>query len=497
MIDLEKMINMPGYDLLGSYEAGLPVYKVNLRVRVRKKQSLSALSEFTLKLISLGVDSEKNISKALGLDSTFIESSLEQLNALQLIKAQIDPSQPIPVMQFSISAKGKEALNKTLMSSFDTLLPIQVDGLTGRYSAGNKDSRYWEGSELRKNGVFLLHGSTKARPSVEFLNADIHNLVSIFKNHQDDLGNSDQLIEVLEVLKSRLNFKVVNVLVFWNKQEEQIKLRVFEGYEPCPEYDNKLAERERNGSRVIPDDFLTPQSEFTPSNLTKDLKIDLSKLRREEAEFEKLFQEKELLSALTVEDEQPDSDIVTTRTKRIQELELALSELEKKQSSTRLLKASEHYMMLKKSLSQSRQYVLIISPWIKRNVVDEDMIRLIKDALERDVWVLIGYGMPLRPGEVKEDYIDGWVSNQFQIIQRQQKKNKLYYYYLETHEKILVCDDIFSVVTSLNWLSYRGDKGIRRETGTYTEDPKIVSDTIKVVLSGFKTLPEGFPINKS
>lgn len=53
------MINMPGYDLLGSYEAGLPVYKVNLRVRVRKKQSLSALSEFTLKLISLGVDSEK------------------------------------------------------------------------------------------------------------------------------------------------------------------------------------------------------------------------------------------------------------------------------------------------------------------------------------------------------------------------------------------------------------------------------------------------------
>lgn len=104
----------------------------------------------------------------MGLDSTFIESSLEQLNALQLIKAQIDPSQPIPVMQFSISAKGKEALNKTLMSSFDTLLPIQVDGLTGRYSAGNKDSRYWEGSELRKNGVFLLHGSTKARPSVEF-----------------------------------------------------------------------------------------------------------------------------------------------------------------------------------------------------------------------------------------------------------------------------------------------------------------------------------------
>ncbi|MCY3740956.1 MAG: hypothetical protein OXH00_08040 [Candidatus Poribacteria bacterium] len=41
----------------------------------------------------------------------------------------------------------------------------------------------------------------------------------------------------------------------------------------------------------------------------------------------------------------------------------------------------------------------------------------------------------------------------------------------ETHEKYVICDEIFCAWGSFNWLSYRGevDDGYRRETSYYSE----------------------------
>ena len=42
---------------------------------------------------------------------------------------------------------------------------------------------------------------------------------------------------------------------------------------------------------------------------------------------------------------------------------------------------------------------------------------------------------------------------------------------VETHQKFIVCDDLFCVSGSFNWLSYRGhpDRGYRLETSFYSE----------------------------
>ena len=47
-----------------------------------------------------------------------------------------------------------------------------------------------------------------------------------------------------------------------------------------------------------------------------------------------------------------------------------------------------------------------------------------------------------------------------------------------THEKVLVSDDKFMVVTSFNWLSFRGDPnfGFRQETGIYTESKDCIRE---------------------
>lgn len=45
-----------------------------------------------------------------------------------------------------------------------------------------------------------------------------------------------------------------------------------------------------------------------------------------------------------------------------------------------------------------------------------------------------------------------------------------------THEKVLIKDNEYMVITSFNWLSFKGspDKGFRQETGYYTESKEVI-----------------------
>ena len=46
-----------------------------------------------------------------------------------------------------------------------------------------------------------------------------------------------------------------------------------------------------------------------------------------------------------------------------------------------------------------------------------------------------------------------------------------------THEKVLIKDNEYMVITSFNWLSFKGDpnKGFRQETGYYTESKEAIN----------------------
>jgi hypothetical protein len=491
--ELDDIVKMPGYDLLGSYQAGIPFYKVKLKVKARKKQSLETLTEYVLKMIGLGIVTEEEICAALGVDNIYIRNALEHLSTLQLIKSETIFSTPGIDIRFSLTGKGREALDNTLTANFETFISLQVDGITGDLSPTFSNDGFIEGAELRKLGIWLLHTSGKVRPSLENLNDEISRIGPIYKAQQDESDNTDQLIEILEILRPWLVYKIVKVLVFQNRQKGELKLRVFDGFESVPDYDVRLTDRERNGGRVIPDDLLVKEIDHVPSNIYKELKINTNELQQQQDQIDKLVQEKKELEENDVKGFSPVSDIVTSRTKRIQELEMDLKSLQEKQATTRLITGAEHYRILKDALKKSNYSVIIISPWIKKDVVDEEMIKIMKDAIKRGIWIIIGYGMPLRYQEKKEDYIDEWVLDQFRQIQKQPQGNKLFLIWLgNTHEKLLISDHSFSVVTSYNWLSYRGDKGFRRETGTYSEDPKIVSEVLKHAMSGIKLEIPGF-----
>lgn len=488
LTELEQSQKMPGHDLVGSFEGGIPIYKAQLKVAAQKKQSIPTMSQFALRLIDIGINTEDEIAKALGIGSEFARISLGYLDLNELIARRFGLSNSNG-LSFVLSEKGKLAIRDALAATYITDFSVQVDGLTGEISDLD-ETLLNDSTELKKTGATPLHVTPGTKPTVETLTGDLTHLASMYSRQTEDPGADDQLIEILDVQRYWLKYKPVNILVFRNSTNRQIKLRVFEGYEPIPVYDERLTQRERNGGRVIPESMLIPAVDVgQPSASVLSLQPNVATLEQLDEELRKIENEKTSLRITVAEAAAPPS-VITSRTKRLQEVEEELSTLKEKQARARIVRTSEHRQILKEALESAKVRVIIIAPWINADAVDGEILTLIKHALKRGVSIAIGYGMP---DDRYEEAIRPKVARQFDEIQHLPEGNGLHLEWLRnTHAKILVCDERFSVVTSFNWLSYRGDRGFRQETGTYTEDPKLVKEAIREALTDFKSLPDGF-----
>jgi hypothetical protein len=153
--------------------------------------------------------------------------------------------------------------------------------------------------------------------------------------------------------------------------------------------------------------------------------------------------------------------------RRLEEAEAALS-----RSPVRLLEVHEHPDVLNEALSTAQDRLLIISPWIRAAVVNRPFLAELTACLDRGVKVAIGYGIDDRREPFPQDG-DAEVA----LAKLAQRYDQFRLTRLgDTHAKILVLDRRFVVVTSFNWLSFRGDpnRPFRDERGTLVAVPEEV-----------------------
>jgi phosphatidylserine/phosphatidylglycerophosphate/cardiolipin synthase-like enzyme len=113
---------------------------------------------------------------------------------------------------------------------------------------------------------------------------------------------------------------------------------------------------------------------------------------------------------------------------------------------------------------------MIISPWVRSDVVDGAFRQQLRDTLRRGVHVWIGYGINREGG-----YRRGPKGDADRDTERALKllADDFANFHLnrlgDTHAKVLICDSRFSIITSFNWLSFRGDVELefRDERGYY------------------------------
>lgn len=161
----------------------------------------------------------------------------------------------------------------------------------------------------------------------------------------------------------------------------------------------------------------------------------------------------------------------------------------------RLVRCHEHPGLLTRALTTSTTRLLVISPWVTHQVVDREFYSSLEDLLRKGVTVHIGYGLADKVDAAGKDKaqkptISPKAQQAFEDLQRRFPKFLLRFVG-NTHRKHLVCDDKFAVVSSFNWLSFRGDpkQKARDELGFLVTEPE---DVEKLFNDGIELLNRGY-----
>ena len=145
---------------------------------------------------------------------------------------------------------------------------------------------------------------------------------------------------------------------------------------------------------------------------------------------------------------------------------LAAAEASIEAIQVRQLEVFEHPPLLETAVANARTRLLIVSPWIRAAVVTKKFVDGLEAALARGVEVFLGYGLGADDGASERDR----AAEKLLADLGESHPGSFHLRRLgDTHAKVLVMDREFVVVTSFNWLSFRGDRNraFRDERGLY------------------------------
>lgn len=467
-----KANSVPNSTLVKYYEAGIPQWHIEAILTMLKLKKLSILQEFILKFISSGIDDISDICKFLGINKTAINNAVAVLQKNGLITVDIFYS------KLKLTDKGEKDLKEAA-----TIIPedieyaLYVDGLLGNVYLDTR--RLYTPKELRSFEIKPIN-TTVEKPTLDSLTyEEVKRAINLFKkNHAYERDKLEgNLQEISCVTKTYVEYKKVNVLVFMDKSED-IYFQVFDGTTYNNDYSIAIQKQYNNNSYVLDFDNNDISETKTDNSL-------ISVLPKEIIESAKSFSYKDStlareisnlttqLDAIKNDDDGNDEQQKESVTEKIRFLEKKIYEMKiERKSSDRILSTYDHRPLLLEALKNAQNTVVIVSPWIKSGGLNNEILGGIEKALQRNTRVIIGYGIS------KEEDSDRWILKRLADIQKKKYGNKLLLVKLSnTHEKVLIKDNEYMVITSFNWLSFKGDpnKGFRQETGYYTES----KDTIK------------------
>jgi predicted nucleic acid-binding Zn-ribbon protein len=150
---------------------------------------------------------------------------------------------------------------------------------------------------------------------------------------------------------------------------------------------------------------------------------------------------------------------------------------------------------LRKALREANQTLIMVCPWVSMNALDAHLTFEIEKALKRDVKIHIGWGnlndingLNPRPhqGKVTQALLTNNRYDGIKILEKfcNQYNEYMYLKLLGTHEKFLICDDNWALITSHNFLlssdfSPKRATETEKEIGLLTYDKNIIANLVK------------------
>lgn len=478
----KQALSLPGYELINVFEAAFPIYRLNISALILSEQKIPVVEEYVLSLINSGIGDIEDIRGFLGLSEQIIEEYILDLLTQELVSHDNNQN----TFRLQMTSKGEEVLEKLmLIKPLEVSVPLIFDAITGSL----EHSRTGYGTfSAKRIADMSLEGIRPYLNKPKLEDIDISQVRSIIKKvrkDNPDIAPPDgELCDITALEKVWVEYKKLKVLVFYSSNDQDIMVQVFEKTQRVPEYEKVIMRMEREGLRVLP---TNNREEVPDSQIATKIAINIDELKKKTTKIEQIQDKVKVLTKQIPIDKYDDQELDAidraSLESTVRQLDEAQKELENLKNEDRILTTYEHRPILEQALKEAKNRIIIVSPWIKGDAMDADLINGIESALQKKVNVHIGYGI----SQEKNTY-ENWSMRKLRHLQSKPYGKYLNIHFLgNTHEKVLICDEQFAVVTSFNWMSFKGspDRGFRQETGILSRQPDIIQQLLDDVNKRF------------
>ena len=472
----------PGYSLASFKEAALPIYLLTARVLTLDRKSLNPIEEGCLRAVDAGLSSPGDVCEFLGLSKQVLNSILAGLNARECISYR--RAVGADSAQVLLTEKGRTALTELRsIEPEERIIKLVFDPFL-KQVAFVPASALMRPREIKELGWMEVPLCGAKRPEVvDVPLTDIDKVLQRLPRKDDE---ARELLALRRIERRELHFLPCVVLFYRAISGRDIQVAFYrdEGFS----FAHEAAFRELGGPEQIGANHVLKGSSLEDLGPIVQARTGIDSLE----DIVKL--EAEIAAAAAAPTGSPSSRGIETQGLLVASGEDAKRKL--RAMTQRLVRCHEHPRLLHKALTESKHRLLIISPWITHQVVDDSFVAALEALLVSGVKVFIGYGL----AEDDDAGQKGKARRKAAISERAQRaleplQNKFPDFVLRfignTHRKHLVSDGVFAVVSSFNWLSFRGDprRRARDELGFLISEPSGVD---QLFADGLELLQQGY-----
>lgn len=427
-----------GISVLAGRQFRYPLEQISVEVTISEPRKFNILEEFILRagMESELIPTENELAAALGLDPVFVQNTANTLRSLDTLawtsdakiiltpqgrQFYLEGSVPQPPQTKQIYAIA-DPLQGNLFFVFSPVEAVEID-LPNFGDFITLENRCQEMSEL---------GLEELQRIIQGSGLGLH------------VPEDGKIITAAFFTKESQNiWQSVSIFVIFDALEDAIKLQVRRGKQIL-HYASDLLDIFQSEGKVslqtllyLSDETIAAEREQLLNQRNKEVEDRIKKIEQQAIE--------------TVKELRETGKQVPPKGSQEKDQVILLRDIQIRQSFLETLRGGNHQ-------------VLIYSPWVSQEVVDNEFIQLLQNLANRGVWVLIGHGISRRQ-ENETRPIPPQVEQKLREIKTREGLSAVQVFWLgNSHAKEVVVDREVHLCGSHNWLSYRGDKLPRGET---------------------------------
>lgn len=156
-----------------------------------------------------------------------------------------------------------------------------------------------------------------------------------------------------------------------------------------------------------------------------------------------------------------------------------------KETSIDIIRGAAIRQRFDNSFKDTRQKMLMVSPWISENVVDREMFKTFESFASKNKTLYISWGIAKDPSKETRRPSDHLLNRISNIKHEDGTRAIFIRWFGNQHNKEIVIDNQVLLLGSYNWLSYRGDYDLRQESVLEVNDPSIINKTTAFIEDNF------------